>query len=780
MAASTTLWRSHSRKTTTSGQKYKGSYNVVSRLHTREVHGSLQSTKYNFPAPRSVFGKIPGRLCIPLKYIVDAETLIDEGHVFLGFTKDGQFILSYTLRVEANEHTALPVYVYRLYWWLFKYYQPMVKVSEVRLFGEEEIQDDLYIAVCSWPTDASKVFVYGSCPSGGNCDEKRQCYVTITAVPPTSPCKECINFQTAMKSQNNNIYNDEIFDSDTRPSRCLKHGFVVHTKYELSPPFPLFAPKYSLKRDGLAVINTGYSLIALGVKVYCGSAATSTQSSLYSTNNTATNTQTSTDSEKHSFSSQGYISSPEATLHGLKSYQDRLSTIVQGVRNTAVGMEQWDANTGAFVTMQACQDTHTAKEQPSLSGLPILSQSQESTYNQEYSISTSDTKATSHSLFDAKDCMQSTCANRGFKRNDNNIAQMTCKVTEEGEKKMVQIHSDLVNEETSDAHLNENEEIFSSLLTEVKYSMVASTSQGSQIDDSDATNLSSISDKEEVFNQAMENSPRVSLHDDDEGTVEKENTNANKYRKSSRKRKNEQVRNRVTVARKFATVICSQGSDLGDFDLTSPNLCSQDDSRNLLCDSWNHKTHDKTDQKSMKSMPEGIPVERECVLGEDNFGCEIDQSCPIHGATTINLSWSINSVSDLEKCTCQQRGFNYSVRRYVDCVPETDSPLDIEDEFHSMLPLEVHGANHSLMTRTRRSPDIQGQYIEVKQLTMDAEQYISETVRSHAKWKDRYLDFTDYDMQILDVSIELVALHQAFPRSTSLILFKIQICNCPM
>ena len=37
-----------------------------------------------------------------------------------------------------------------------------IQVSEVRLFGEEEdIQQDLYLAVCSWPTDRSKVLVYG-------------------------------------------------------------------------------------------------------------------------------------------------------------------------------------------------------------------------------------------------------------------------------------------------------------------------------------------------------------------------------------------------------------------------------------------------------------------------------------------------------------------------------------------------------------------------------------------------------------------------------------------
>ena len=29
------------------------------------------------------------------------------------------------------------------------------------LFGEEDIQEELYIAVCEWPTDESTVLVYG-------------------------------------------------------------------------------------------------------------------------------------------------------------------------------------------------------------------------------------------------------------------------------------------------------------------------------------------------------------------------------------------------------------------------------------------------------------------------------------------------------------------------------------------------------------------------------------------------------------------------------------------
>ena len=51
------------------------------------------------------------------------------------------------------------------------------------------------------------------------------------------------------------------------PAKCLKHTFTVHTKYELAPPYPAFNPRSFLKLDGVAILNTGYSLVALNVEL---------------------------------------------------------------------------------------------------------------------------------------------------------------------------------------------------------------------------------------------------------------------------------------------------------------------------------------------------------------------------------------------------------------------------------------------------------------------------------------------------------------------------------
>ena len=66
--------------------------------------------------------------------------------------------------------------------------------------------------------------------------------------------------------------------------------------------------------------------------------------------------------------------------------------------------------------------------------------------------------------------------------------------------------------------------------------------------------------------------------------------------------------------------------------------------------------------------------------------------------------------------------------------------------------MEVHGSNYSFMRLvTEGTTDKESDGIIVKQLTLDVEQYIGETVKNAADWGHRYIAFTDYDVQILEV-----------------------------
>ncbi|CAH1243511.1 DCAF15 [Branchiostoma lanceolatum] len=266
--------------------KLKKSNNIVDRLRLKEIRGSLQP--HSRATPVKMFNKtIPDSLVFNLKDLVPLSVLHD-GHVFLGFTKDGQFVLSYTQLVESDEYSGYPIYEYRLHWWVL---QPVIqeqprtqeqltaqeqpetakrhfklhKVSQVRLFAEEDIPTDVYLLVCQWPTDPTKVLVHGySYQSGAttpSSDEKGLCYLTVTAVPPVGPCEDC-----AQLPQDLDPPEPEDSLSTPVPLRCLRHSFTLHTKYELAPPFPPFHPKVSLKLDGVIVLNTADSLVALSIK----------------------------------------------------------------------------------------------------------------------------------------------------------------------------------------------------------------------------------------------------------------------------------------------------------------------------------------------------------------------------------------------------------------------------------------------------------------------------------------------------------------------------------
>uniref|UniRef100_A0A8C3QSS5 DDB1 and CUL4 associated factor 15 n=1 Tax=Cyanoderma ruficeps TaxID=181631 RepID=A0A8C3QSS5_9PASS len=65
-------------------------------------------------SPR-LFRKLPPRVCVTLKSIVDEEFLW-AGHIFLGFSKCGRYVLSYT---SSSGDDDFSFYLYHLYWWEF-------------------------------------------------------------------------------------------------------------------------------------------------------------------------------------------------------------------------------------------------------------------------------------------------------------------------------------------------------------------------------------------------------------------------------------------------------------------------------------------------------------------------------------------------------------------------------------------------------------------------------------------------------------------------------------
>uniref|UniRef100_A0A8C5W820 DDB1 and CUL4 associated factor 15 n=1 Tax=Leptobrachium leishanense TaxID=445787 RepID=A0A8C5W820_9ANUR len=214
---------------------------VIRQLDRVKITGQLSSR---------LFRKLPPRLCVSLRNIVDEEFL-QNGHIFLGFTKCGRFVLSYTSSVLDDDYS---FYSYTLYWWQFQVHSKLRLIRQVRLFPDEDIYNDLFLTVCEWPSDGSKVIVFGFNTAGNGMlmnmmsdENHRDIYISIVSTPPTSPCPDC---------------------RESTSGPCLLHSFMLHTKYQVVYPFPTFQPAFQLKKDHVVLLNTSYSLVACAVSVH--------------------------------------------------------------------------------------------------------------------------------------------------------------------------------------------------------------------------------------------------------------------------------------------------------------------------------------------------------------------------------------------------------------------------------------------------------------------------------------------------------------------------------
>ena len=50
-------------------------------------------------------------------------------HVILGFTKNGRYLISYSLKIDNDDSSPLLCYVYSLHWWEFNQHKPLVEVN---------------------------------------------------------------------------------------------------------------------------------------------------------------------------------------------------------------------------------------------------------------------------------------------------------------------------------------------------------------------------------------------------------------------------------------------------------------------------------------------------------------------------------------------------------------------------------------------------------------------------------------------------------------------------
>ncbi|XP_062243516.1 DDB1- and CUL4-associated factor 15 [Platichthys flesus] len=254
-----------------------------------------------------LFRKLPPRVYVPLKNIV-SEEFLRAGHIFLGFTKCGRYVLSYTS--DCGEDDDFSFYSYHLYWWEFNLHSRLKQVHHVRLFAGEEIYSDLYLTVCEWPNDHSKIVIFGFNTRSSSSvlmnlmmsdENNRDIYITIASMPPPKPCSVCCPVPSATTIR-------------TGSGECLEHGYLINSRYQVVYPFPTFQPAFQLKKDQVILLNTSYSLVACGISLCSGKEGPSSQ--ILYTKRAALSSQTSSSPSSTSLASPSSLpqGSPESCL----------------------------------------------------------------------------------------------------------------------------------------------------------------------------------------------------------------------------------------------------------------------------------------------------------------------------------------------------------------------------------------------------------------------------------------------------------------------------------
>ncbi|XP_063982430.1 uncharacterized protein LOC135165251 isoform X1 [Diachasmimorpha longicaudata] len=230
----------------------------LKKLFTREIRGCLSQHNY-FPEER-LFTKVPSWGHLPLTHVIPMSAL-QAGHIVMGLTQCGQFLLTYTCSMDLRVYGSL--YKYLLHWWAFSPTRFARKVAEVTLFGSYTISKELDVVVAQWPMERNKIVIHGLHADWGNSQTTDRAYLTVTTLPSLSNCRECAKVAASYEEEELAAN----WDGCVR-CNCLLHGLTVHTTYEVISPYPRFRASVCLNYQNHVVVNTGNFLHVLRVDLF--------------------------------------------------------------------------------------------------------------------------------------------------------------------------------------------------------------------------------------------------------------------------------------------------------------------------------------------------------------------------------------------------------------------------------------------------------------------------------------------------------------------------------
>ncbi|XP_055678526.1 uncharacterized protein LOC129787187 [Lutzomyia longipalpis] len=214
--------------------------NIIRKLFNRERTGYLSSNARNL-AMELPFKQVPARLSFHLKEIVPYCYL--DGHVFMGLSACGQFLLSYKVSYDEesiNHYNFSSPYKYELFFWIYRPHCMLKNYYKVCLFDDHGVDNMKTVTMTQWMTNPRYLIVHGESASF-----HEDSYITIASVPKLG-CRDCT----------------ELRRTDIFPccgSLCIKCNLTIHTKYSCLDSDPKFDPKLNLNcPERIVIVANGF------------------------------------------------------------------------------------------------------------------------------------------------------------------------------------------------------------------------------------------------------------------------------------------------------------------------------------------------------------------------------------------------------------------------------------------------------------------------------------------------------------------------------------------
>ncbi|XP_017079895.2 uncharacterized protein LOC108113723 [Drosophila eugracilis] len=217
--------------------------NLVQMLYDRERTGFFSGSSRAGQKQQLPYDRVPNRLKLYLKDVLASSLM--EGHIFMGLTACGQYMLSH--RVVCNDSSSLNHYSfnmgykYTLYFWPFQPHKRLRHFFSRRLFDDHMVDNVKTVTMTQWKNTQHQILVVHGAPT----EEGEDSYITYVKVPKLG-CLEC-------KKLNDDgpysFYN----------AHCLNCHLTVHTKYSSTETDPRFEPKINLLcPERILIISNGF------------------------------------------------------------------------------------------------------------------------------------------------------------------------------------------------------------------------------------------------------------------------------------------------------------------------------------------------------------------------------------------------------------------------------------------------------------------------------------------------------------------------------------------